>query len=363
MATRALAPDTAGMARGEAADVARLAGSAQHLVGRSKDLGSLIATTRTARLVTVTGLPGVGKTAVATAAASSLRGAYPDGVWPVALGELRDDALVAHTVADALAMPGLPGTSPIESLAARLRERRLLLMLDTCEHVAPGCGQLAAGLLASCPGVRVLATSTMALLLPGERVQRIRPLTLGHAVVLFGQRAREAAPDFRVSAQNRAAVAAACRRLDRLPLAIELAARRLQTVSLDQLRSDLAAGFGLLRDGADTPGRHTSLQAAIDWSYRLCAPAERLLWARLSVFGQPFRMADAIAVCADGDLPASTTATALRGLADRSLLPAEDGEGARYRLPETIRAYGATMLARLGEEADMRRRYRNWRDG
>lgn len=329
---------------------------------------SLIPAIRTARLVTLTGLPGVGKTAVAAAAVRSLRGAYPDGVWPVALGQLQDGALVEHTVAQVLMVPDTLGEKQLGSLVGQLQARRLLLMLDTCEHLIGGCERLVAGLLASCPGVRVIATSREPLRLPGEHVVPVRPLTLGHAVVLFSRRAREAAPDFKVTPDNRALVASVCRRLDRLPLAIELAARQLGSMSLDRLRAALASGFSILRDDstprddADSPRRHQSLYAAIGWSHELCTPQERLLWARLSVFAEPVKIPDAIAVCADRQLPASAVADALLGLAGRSvvLTDTDPADGTRYRVPGTIRSFGATMLLRLGEAADQRRRYLDW---
>jgi predicted ATPase len=357
--------------RGEAGQIARLAGSASRLIGRARDTDALLTMLRGTRLITVTGLPGVGKTAVTIAAATAAKD-FPDGVWPVALGQLRDQALVPHTVAQYLSVPDYLSRTRLDSLAGELRSRRLLLILDTCEHLARGCADLAAALLRSCPQLRIITTSREPLRLPDERLLTIRPLALGHAISLFGQRAAEAAPAFQITPGNRATVTAVCRRLDRLPLAIELAARQLAAGSLDRLRADLEVGFGLLHNSADSPGRHQTLCAAIGWSHQLCTPAERLLWARLSVFTEPFGLPDAAAVCAGDNLSRLAVADALLGLASRSVLltdpPPDPGaggaaSGARYRVPQTIRAYGAAMLLRLGEEAELHRRHQAWRAG
>lgn len=356
------------MLRGDAEQLARLAGESGELVGRARDKAALTALSLSTRMVTVTGLPGVGKTAIALSVAAATTRAFPDGVWPVPLGQLRDNELVPHTVAEALAVPDRLGTDQLgrnrlDVLAAELSRRRLLLVLDTCEHLTQGCAAVSAAILRRCPHIHILATSREPLRLDGERVHTIRPLTLGHAVVLFGKRAREARPEFRVTPENRPVVTEICRRLDRLPLAIELAARQLVSLSLTELRDDLDMGLGLLHNGAEAPGRHQTLSAAIGWSHQLCTPPERLLWARLSVFTEPFRLPDAQEVCADDHLSRMAVADALLGLATRSVLLTEHStrEGTAYRLPETIRAYGAAMLLRLGEESAVHARYRKWR--
>jgi predicted ATPase len=360
------------MLRGEAEQLARLAGASGELIGRARDKAALTALILGTRMVTVTGLPGVGKTAVAVAAAASTIRAFPDGVWPVPLGQLRDEELVAHTVAHALAIPDRLSPdrlspdqlsrSRLDGLANELRGRRMLLVLDTCEHLTRGCADLSATVLRQCPYIRILATSREPLRLPEERVCTVRPLTLGHAVVLFGKRVKDVDERFRVTPENRPVVTEICRRLDRLPLAIELAARQLASMSLTELRNDLNTGVGLLHNGADAPRRHQTLSAAIGWSHQLCTPSERLLWARLSVFAEPFRLLDAQAVCADEYLPALPVADALLGLTSRSLLLTDDDDqpGTVYRTPETIRAYGSAMLLRLGEEASVHARYRQW---
>jgi predicted ATPase len=359
------------MLRGEAEQLVRLAGASNELIGRARDKSALSALVMSTRLVTVTGLPGVGKTALAISSAASANRTFPDGVWPVPLGQLRDDDLVPHTVAQALDLHNGPKGSVLTSLTAGLRGRRVLLVLDTCEHLTRGCAKMSAAILKHCPYVRIVATSREPLRLPDERLLTIRPLTLGHAVVLFGKRAKDVEPQFRVTPDNRPVVTEICRRLDRLPLAIELAARQLGTMPLTELRDDLYTSLGLLQNGADAPRRHQTLSAAIGWSHQLCTPPERLLWARLSVFSEPFRLPDAQAVCADDHLSGRAVADALLGLADRSVLLTSDAdntgntgntgdEGTGYRVPETIRAYGWAMLLRLGEEAAVHARYRYW---
>jgi predicted ATPase len=366
------------MLRGEAEQLARLTGASGELIGRARDKGTLLAATRKAtRLVTVTGLPGVGKTALALAAAASATAYFPDGVWPVPLGQLRDSELVAHTVAQALGLPDRLNKRLLDGMAAELGAMRMLLVLDTCEHLLAGCAELVTALARTCPYIRIIATSRQPLRVPGEHVQILRPLTLGHAVVLFGRRARQVRPAFRVTPQNRPLITDICRRLDRLPLAIELAARQLDSMSLDELRADLNSGLGMLHNGADAPGRHQTMGAAIGWSHQLCSPAERLLWARLSVFGEPFLLEDAKQVCGGPHLPAGEVGDALAGLAERSVLLTDPSAGtdraarvagvegpsrpaAAHRMPETIRAYGAAMLLRLGEERAVHARYRAW---
>jgi predicted ATPase len=351
------------MLRGEAEQLARLAGGAGDLIGRARDKSALSALLPGTSLITVTGLPGVGKTALTLAVAAAANRSFRDGVWPVPLGQLREAELVPHTVAQALDLPDHLGRDRLGALTAELRDRRMLLVLDTCEHLADGCAELAAAITRHCRNVRVLATSREPLRLPDERLYTIRPLTLGHAIVLFGKRARQIVPDFHVTPENRLMVTEICRRLDRLPLAIELAVRQLATASLTELRDDLDHGLGLLHNGVDAPGRHQTMSAAIGWSHQLCTPAERLLWARLTVFTEPFQLNDASQVCADDNLPALAVAAALLGLASRSVLLTDvrSGDSATYRMPETIRAYGAAMLLRLGDERAVHASYQMWR--
>jgi predicted ATPase len=351
------------MLRGESEQLARLAGGAGELTGRARDKSALSSLLARTRLITVTGLPGVGKTSLTLAVAAAASRGFRDGVWPVPLGQLRDAALVPHTVALALGVPDQLRRDRLGALTSELGDRRLLLVLDTCEHLITGCAELADAIMRDCPHVKVLATSRQPLGLAQEQVYALRPLTLGPATVLFGKRAKLTDADFRITPANRPVVAEVCQRLDRLPLAIELAARQLATMSLTELRDDLHHGLGLLHNGVDVPGRHQTMSAAIGWSHQLCTPAERLLWARLTVFGEPFQLNDARQVCGDSHLSPEEVADALAGLANKSvLLPdAPVGDVPVYRMPETIRAYGSAMLLRLGDESAVHARYRMWR--
>jgi predicted ATPase len=315
-----------------------------------------------ARLVTITGLPGVGKTAAGLAAA--VRADFAGGAWLVTLDSLHDGDMLPHTIAGALGIRDGPASCRLEALVDELSGRRLLLVLDTCEHLIGACAGFATALLLT-PGrdLRILATSRESLRVPGGLTVTIRPLPLRYATELFGKRAAEAAPGFRITQENRGTVEAVCRRLDRLPLAIELAARQMASGSLEQLHSRLQAGYGFLRNAEDAPPRHESLHTAIGWSHQLCSPAERLLWARLSVFGGPFRQQDALDVCADTYLPRAAVATAVAMLAARSILvTGQDGNKQTwYQLPATVRAYGAGMLRRLGDSGEWERRHQAWR--
>src|SRR5216683_126520 len=255
------------------------------LVGRAAESAAIQRMVGRARLVTITGPPGVGKTAVGIAAAAAMRTDFADGAWLVPLDSLRDADLLPHTIADALRVPDQLTRGRLEALVDELRDRRLLLVLDTCEHLIGACAGLAMRLLLPpCPGVRILVTSREPLSVPGGLTMTIRPLPPHHAVTMFGERAAEAAPGFRITPDNQETVEAICRRLDRLPLAIELAARQLASGSLEELRSRLREDYWFLRNSGDSPPRHETLRTAIGWSHQLCSPPERLLWARLSVF-------------------------------------------------------------------------------
>ena len=317
-----------------------------------------------ARLVTVTGLPGVGKTAVGLAAADAAAGTFADGSLLLRLDALRDEALLPHTVGAALRLPDEFARSRLDVLTGQLRDRHLLLVLDTCEHLLGACAALVAALLPHCPKIAVLATSREPLRVPGEVTVAIRPLRLADAVELFVRQAARAG----VELEDRAAVASACVQLDKLPLAIELAAAQLVRPGqgrpdvarqLAELTGRLAAGHDIPR-GPGQPGRHQTLRAAIGWSHELCTPSERLLWARLSVFAGPFGARDAQDVCASSELPDESVAAGLSLLAERSVLLADGGE--RFLLPVTLRGYGRYMLRRLGQDEEFAARHRCWQD-
>ena len=347
------------------------------LVGRSADVELVRRLIGSARLVTVTGLPGVGKTAVGLAAAGAAASSFADGSLLLRLDALRDETLLPHTIAAALQLPDDFSRGRLPVLAEQLRDQHLLLVLDTCEHLLGACASLIAALLPACPKMQVLATSRGPLRVPGEAAAEIRPLRLADAVDLFGRCAARAGAV--ITPEQRAVVASVCAQLDKLPLAIELAAGQLaelQRVWADQpldrrtaepvaaLLAQLEAGHDVPR-GDGEPGRHRTLRAAIGWSHELCTPSERLLWARLSVFAGAFSRADAQDVCASGQLPAGTIAAGLSLLAERSLLLAsrEPDGSLRFRLPATVRAYGRRMLRRLGQEDEYAARYQHWQDG
>ena len=340
-------------------------------VGRSRELGALAETLESARLVTITGTAGVGKTRVALRLAAGRAARFADGVCFAELGGLRDSDLVPHTVAACLGLPEQDARSGVDAVVGYLSERQLMLVLDTCEHVIGGCVPLVFALLRHAPGVTVLATSRQPLDLPGEHVFPLPPLPVpgpreaageGDAVELFAQRAAAAVPGFTVSGANRGDVVRLCRRLDGIPLAIELAAVQLRATSLPALTGGLEHRFLALAGGprAALPHQQT-LRATIRWSYDLCSPAERILWARLSVFAGSFTIPAATSVCAGGTLDDSDVLTALIGLVDKSVVlrprePAGQAEP-RYRLLDTIREFGAELLAGSGELAATRDRH------
>jgi len=341
-------------------------------VGRRAELDRLAGLLETARLVTVTGAGGVGKTRVALRGGTRVADRFDDGVCLVELSGLRDPELLPHTVAACLGLPEQDSRSQLDAVLDHLRARRMLLILDTCEHLVDACAMLADVLLREAPDVRVLATSRQPLDVPGEHTLPIPPLPVpdpgdpaatGDAVELFAQRAAAVDPDFAVTDDNRADVIRLCRRLDGIPLAIELATVRLRAVSLTQLIDWLENRFRVLTGGrrAALP-RHQTLRTAIEWSHELCTPEERLLWARLSVFAGTFDIAAVGEVCADGALPREDVPETLINLVDKSLVLRVDDDGdtrlgTRYRLLDTLREFGAEQLASSGEEETLRTRH------
>ncbi|MFI1027997.1 ATP-binding protein [Streptomyces sp. NPDC020951] len=335
-----------------------------------------------ARLVTLTGPGGVGKTRLAGRIAARVERAFPDGVRFVPLSGLHDPTLVPLAVADALDLHDHSERPALDALVEQLTDRRVLLVLDNCEHLLASCATLAGALLRGTTGVRVLATSRHRLGLTEEHLMDVRPLPVpdpdgdlaaadGYpALALFADRAAAVAPGFRLTAANRASVARLCRRLDGLPLAIELAAVRMRVLDLPQLLTRLDDRYRLLTTGSPTvPPRHQTLRAAIDWSYELCDAQEQLTWTRLSVLPGTFDLETAEAVCAgesileaDDILDAGDVLDAVAGLLDKSVLCRETGPtgGARYRLLDTLRQYGLERLReRPGEEHRAQVRHRD----
>ena len=334
-------------------------------VGRQGELAQIAAMLKRGRLVTVVGPGGVGKTRVALVAAAQAAGNYPDGVWIVEQSGLRDPLLLPNTVASVLGLPEQDARSALDALLEYLRDKRLLLILDTCEHLLDACADLIQAILPEAPGVTVLATSRQPIDTLGEQNFAVQPLPVpdsdtaeldrGDAVELFALRAAAAAPDFAVTAANAADVIGLCRRLDGIPLAIELAAVQLRGLALDELTRRLDHRFAVLAGGR--PGaleRHQTLHTAIEWSYGLCSLPERRLWTRLSVFAGTFSLAAAEEVCAEVELERGDVVNALIELVDKSVVLRE---GSRYRMLDTLREFGADRLAESGEEAACRARH------
>jgi non-specific serine/threonine protein kinase len=327
-------------------------------VGRADELAQVRVAFGQARLVTLVGPGGVGKSRTALRAAAGLGEQFPDGVWLVELSALRDPELIPATLAAVLELPEQAGMEPLDAVVAHLQGRRLLIVLDTCEHLVDACAMLADILLREAAGVSLLATSRQPLDVPGEHCCPIAPLPPDDAVELFVRRAAAVVPGFAVTDANREQVRALAARLDGIPLALELAAVRLRAVPLDQLVARLNHRFEVLTGGRRTAlTRHQTLRTAIGWSHELCTPKERLLWARLSVFAGSFELTAAERVGVGGDLPAGTVLEQLIGLVDKSVVQRIGENGSRYRLLDTIREYGAEWLAEADAEAPVRERH------
>jgi predicted ATPase/DNA-binding CsgD family transcriptional regulator len=352
-------------------------------IRREQELHDLRAWLTTSRLLTIVGVGGGGKSRLAIELASGLVDRYRDGVWLVALAPLFDGALVAQYVASVLGLLEVPGRSSNEVLAAALRTRHLLLVLDNCEHLLAPCAMLAETLLEGCPNVHILATSRTVLGLEGETVWRVRSLATpddtrpvgpndlarSEAGRLFLERARASAPEFDVTEQNAEAIAHICRRLDGIPLALELAAARVRTLGVADLVARLDDRFRLLIGGQGRPPRQQTLRATFDWSYDLLTATERQVFARLSVFYGGFTLEAAEAVCSDqladdaaDPVPLDAVVGVLEQLVNKSLLIAEAGDdgSTRYRLLETLRRYGTERLESSGGADAIRMRHADY---
>ncbi|QSE93761.1 protein kinase [Rhodococcus pseudokoreensis] len=343
-------------------------------VGRRTELTEAKRLLSASRLVTLTGIGGVGKTRLALRVAANTRRAFADGVCLVELGELRDGTLLVEVVATAL---GLRQRSPraLQTVMEFLTAQEMLLILDNCEQVVNAAAELAETLLHACPGLRILATSREALGIGGEAVMRVPPLTVPNsdreprpaglphydAVTLFAQRATAAVTGFEITEDNAATVTHICTRLDGLPLAIELAAARLRAMSPEQILQRLTDRYALLTRGSrGAPTRQQTLRWSIDWSYELCTPEEQQLWARLSVFAGNFELDAAEEVSMD-DVDPDRRLDIVASLVDKSiLLREESGNAVRFRMLDTLRDYGRDKLERAGAYPGLRLRHRNW---
>ncbi len=340
-------------------------------VGRDQELRETAKALGVTRVVTLTGVGGVGKTRLALQVAGEVVPEFPDGVFLVELGGMNDATAIDETVAATLLIQQQPQQSITDSLLSFLGNKRLLLIFDNCEHLLEPVARLVTHILGVAPGVRVLATSREALRIDGEQVMTVPSLALpdeaadleqaatADAVRLFVDRAHAIRSEFVLSAENAAAVTQLCRRLDGIPLAIELAAARIRSMTPTEIAARLDQRFRLLTGGTrSSANRHQTLRSAIDWSYEALEPAERTLLARLSVCLGGFDLPAAEAIGAGDDLDVFDIDDLVGRLVDKSLvLAADQGEITRYKMLETIREYALDRLDVSGETASIRTRH------
>jgi predicted ATPase/class 3 adenylate cyclase/DNA-binding CsgD family transcriptional regulator len=315
------------------------------------------------RLVTLTGAGGAGKTRLAVQIAAQMAGEFCDGVWCADLAPITDPEVVPVAVARALGLPDQPGRSTLETLARFIGDRHMLVVLDNCEHLLDACAALAVELLGACPGLTLLATSREPIGVAGEVTWQVPSLSLAdEAIELFVDRSRRVRPDFSVTDGNAATVTEICRRLDGMPLAIELAAARVRALSVTEILDSLHDRFRLLTGGGRTAvRRQQTLRASVDWSHALLTEPEYVLFRRLAVFMGGFDLEAAQAVAASGDVERYQVLDQLTLLVDKSLVVVtEDRQGrTRYRLLETVRQYALEKLGESGEADDVRTRHRD----
>ncbi len=345
-------------------------------IGRHEEMVAARSQVTQARLVTLIGPGGMGKTRLALQLAAEVLEEYADGVWLTELARLSDAELIAPTLLMVLGLREQPGRPALQTLIDYLGSRQALLVLDNCEHLIEAAAGLASALLNACPKLRLLATSREALGVPGEAVWRVPALSLPApeevppaaemaewpAVALFVDRGTAALPSFQISENNAALVAQICRRLDGIPLAIELAAARLKVLSVRQLADRLDDRFRILTGGSRAAlPRQQTLRAAIDWSHDLLAQSEKVFLRRISVFAGGFNLAAAEAICAADPLAPGEVLDLVTALVSKSLLTLEEREAEpRYNALETIREYAAERLREAGEQAGLERAHRAW---
>ena len=320
-------------------------------VGRHAELGEIATLVRAHRLITLTGAGGIGKTQTALRAAASLRDGFSDGVRFVGFAPINDPSLLPATIASALDVPEVAERSLLESVKTYLKNRTLLLVFDNCEHVVEDAAAVATAVLLSCPGVRILATSREPLRAAGEHVYRLRSLDAASAVALFADRAQAVDHTFQLTGDEMPVVAEICRRLDGIPLAIELAAARTNLFSPAALASKLDDRFRILVGGERAAlRRQQTMHATIEWSYDLLSTPERHVFECLSVFAGGCTVDSAIAVCSDGCVSEDEVLAVLSSLVDKSLLIADlSFAESRFFLPESFRQFGRERLDARGE--------------
>ena len=345
-------------------------------VGREREVAEVQQLLTSRRLVTLIGAGGVGKTRLAVRVAADFLGSFSDGASFVDLAPISDATLLPQVLLFALGAPGLTEGHARDAVIDYLKPRDALVVFDNCEHLVSASADLVDGLLRACPQLRVLATSREPLGVEGEVTWRVPSLSSPdrntlplaaqlaacEAVQLFVERARLVLPGFELTNDNAAAVGEVCRRLDGIPLALELAAARLRVIPLDQIARRLDDDLRLLVGGRRTaPPRHQTLRATLDWSHRLLADAERTLFRRLAVFAGGFTLDAVEAVCGGAGVALNETLDVLTGLVDRSLVVSDVERGeARYRLLETVRQYALERLDEVDETGLVRMRHRAW---
>lgn len=356
----------------ERADGKRCSGAsgAHHLpspptkfVGRRAETAELSRIVLDNRVVTLTGSAGAGKTRLAIEAAAQVAGHFPGGVWYVDLAPITNPLVVATMVARALGLPDQPDRGALEILLTFAENRRILLLLDNCDHLHDACGQMVVKLLERCQGLTALCTSREPAGFANEVIWRVRPLRLAdEAIELFTDRARRARPDFIVGDDNAALVIELCRRLDGMPLAIELAAARVGSLPLSQIVASLKEQFRLLTGNALTAvSRQQTVTASLDWSHSLLTEPERVLFRRLAVFMRGFDLDAAEAVGSRAEMERYQLRDQLTRLVENVLVVASWGQGAmRYGLLETVRQYALEKLGESGEADAVRTRHRDY---
>jgi predicted ATPase/DNA-binding CsgD family transcriptional regulator len=346
-------------------------------IGRERELAEVARLLLTTRLLTLIGAGGSGKTRLAMEVARQMLKGFPGGVWLVEFAPLSDPELVPQATASSLVVRETPGHTLTSTLVDYLKPRHVLLVFDNCEHLIEPCAQLAETLLRACPNLRILATSREPLRIAGELLWLVPPLSLPdpqrprpaenlmryEAVQLFAERATAVLPTFGVSEAHAAVLVQLCRRLDGLPLAIELAAARVRVLSLEQIANRLDDSLRLLVGGSRTaPTRHQTLKATLDWSHDLLPEQVQIMFRRLAVFAGGWSLEAVDAVCAGEGIEQDDVLNLLSELVDRSLVVVDKqpGRDPHYRLLEPIRQYSTERLRSSGEEATLRERHRNW---
>jgi predicted ATPase/DNA-binding SARP family transcriptional activator len=345
-------------------------------IGRERELAEAAVLLRNSRLLTLTGAGGCGKTRLALELAGQLLSDFADGVWPVELAALGEPELIGPAIAQALGTRLASDRAPEVALAGHIGDRRQLLLLDNCEHLVEPVAHLVEALLRHCPHLTVLATSREPLRVPGEVTWRVPSLSLpellehppsdrsleAESVRLFTVRAGQATPGFELDDENAVAILTLCHRLDGMPLAIELAAARVGTLTPAQIVERLDDSLDLLSGGSRTAmTRQQTLRATLAWSFDLLEPDEQILLRRLAVFAGSFGLEAAEDICAEDPLQRQEAVALLGRLIDKSLVHVEEGPGdRRYRLLETVRQYAAERLGEAGEREAFERRHRDW---